>query len=105
MDDVQHASAWLFDTVLPQSPDRSWRTANCLQFSIDTDACPHRPASLRNLAATSMRRTDTHIVLPFAMLRTIMAEIPSYCVIGDRIVRPLKLPQGLHISSAGAVLN
>eukprot|EP01043_Picozoa_sp_COSAG02_P068024 COSAG02_NODE_11145_length_1784_cov_1.182196_3_plen_339_part_00 len=98
---------WLFDVIVPLAACRRWRTANCLLYSLDLDACPHRPASLRNLTADTMRRTDTHIVLPFAMLRTVMSQIAAtaLCIVGDTVVRPLKLPQGLHTSGAGAILN
>lgn len=95
---------WFFDEVLRGMPGREWRTANCLYYSRDLDAAPHRVASVRDLD-TQRIACDTHYVIPFDLLRTFLTNVPALSAVGDAVVEPVTLPQGLHGSSGGTILN
>jgi hypothetical protein len=106
---VERALQWLFDDVIPGLPDdgrlrNRLRNANMLHFAVDPD-CDHYVTRARDATAAVCRRTDTHVSIPFALLRTLVVEFPAHCLLGDTLVYSKMLPQGLGISSPGSILQ
>ena len=100
---VATALHWLFTHVLQQSASRQWRGANVLYWPRSDDVQP-RVAHARDLG-TRDYTDETHIALPFDMLRDLPAQIPQHCQLGALVILSLMLPQGSGISVPGSILQ
>ena len=86
---VATALHWLFTHVLQQSASRQWRGANVLYWPRSDDVQP-RVAHARDLG-TRDYSDETHIALPFDMLRDLPAQIPQHCQLGALVILSFKL--------------
>ena len=104
---VDAALGWFFDRVLPRLDDGDQRLrdrlsrANCIWFATDADATTYVGRSPDATAGV----TETHVRIPFAVLRTIFADLPQHCVIGTSVAVTTMLPQGSAISCPCSMLQ
>ena len=108
-DDPSVATAldWFFDSVLPNVSDGDkpirdrLSRANCIFFAVDPDCTTYVGRAASATAAIG----DTHVRIPFAILRTFFVQLPQHCLVGTLMVTTTMLPQGSAISCPCSILQ